>query len=334
MILIYSNNHDFSTNEVCRILLKNGTPFIRVNDITFFESLKIDSNGNLPPLIQYENLNLIEEIHAIWYRREPENKNLFKNIALGPLERTLLNHKETELKVIRNYLNWRLNDKFWLNHPSFSSLNKIFVLDIAKKVGLKTAEWVILNNTKDIIEHLESGRVITKPLFETIGIENDSDHFNTRTQEVKREDIQNIEIGTSFIQKMIEKESEIRVVFLEGECFSMEIHSQKNEHTKIDFRNYNIETPLRFTAFKLPFSLEKKIESLMTELKLNFGSLDFILDKNGDFIFLEVNPVGQFGMTSKPNNYGIEYKIAEILEREEKIANPKRSEPTSNFSFL
>jgi len=35
--------------------------------------------------------------------------------------------------------------------------------------------------------------------------------------------------------------------------------------------------------------------------------------RNGDFIFLEINPVGQFGMTSIPCNYFLEKKIAEHL---------------------
>ena len=53
----------------------------------------------------------------------------------------------------------------------------------------------------------------------------------------------------------------------------------------------------------------------MENLYLNFGSLDFIVDKNYNFYFLEINPVGQFGMTSTPNNYQIEKEVALILNK-------------------
>ena len=51
----------------------------------------------------------------------------------------------------------------------------------------------------------------------------------------------------------------------------------------------------------------------MNKLDLISGSLDFILDIEGDFVFLEVNPVGQFGMVDFPCNYGLHRKIAEYL---------------------
>jgi D-alanine-D-alanine ligase-like ATP-grasp enzyme len=51
----------------------------------------------------------------------------------------------------------------------------------------------------------------------------------------------------------------------------------------------------------------------MKELNLNSGSIDFIKTKSGQYVFLEVNPVGQFGMTSYPCRYGIEKEMALFL---------------------
>ena len=35
-------------------------------------------------------------------------------------------------------------------------------------------------------------------------------------------------------------------------------------------------------------------------MSLNTGSIDLIKTKSGDYVFLEVNPVGQFSMVSFP----------------------------------
>jgi D-alanine-D-alanine ligase-like ATP-grasp enzyme len=51
----------------------------------------------------------------------------------------------------------------------------------------------------------------------------------------------------------------------------------------------------------------------MNKLDLNCGSIDMIVTPKNEYVFLEVNPVGQFGMVSYPCNYNLEKKIAEYL---------------------
>ena len=46
---------------------------------------------------------------------------------------------------------------------------------------------------------------------------------------------------------------------------------------------------------------------------MNTGSFDFILTSEGEYVFLEVNPIGQFGMVSYPCNYYLEEKIVDLL---------------------
>ena len=59
--------------------------------------------------------------------------------------------------------------------------------------------------------------------------------------------------------------------------------------------------------------IKEKILSFAKYFNLNSGSFDIIKDKKGKYIFLEVNPVGQFGMVSQPCNYNLEQKIAKYL---------------------
>lgn len=93
----------------------------------------------------------------------------------------------------------------------------------------------------------------------------------------------------------------------------MAIHSQLDAKTNVDFRNYNFEKPNRTIPYDLPKGIKNKIDKLMKELKLNCGSLDMILDLENNYYFIEVNPVGQFGMVSNPCNYYLHKQIAEYL---------------------
>ena len=51
----------------------------------------------------------------------------------------------------------------------------------------------------------------------------------------------------------------------------------------------------------------------MDALHLETGSLDLVKTIDGRLVFLEVNPVGQFGMVSIPCNYHLERNIAAAL---------------------
>lgn len=310
MILIFSIDNDHSTNEVCNILLKRKVEFIRINDYSFFSKVKVIPKGSDLKL-EYQGVDLLEYVTSVWYRREPVyHLGDYSN----ELEKKIKNNIYYELKVMRDYIVWKLRNAFWLNHPYKSSLNKLLVLEIANECGFVIPDWFITNEKDDVYEYLQKKDLITKPMYETIGIEYNDNFYNTRTIEVTRDDLDKIDnIEISLFQEKIEKETEIRVVYINNKVYPMEIFSQKNEDTKLDFRNYNIETPLRFSGHKIPYELEQKIHKIMKKLDLNFGSFDFILTKEEKYIFLEINPVGQFGMTSKPNNYGIEYEVANVL---------------------
>ena len=117
----------------------------------------------------------------------------------------------------------------------------------------------------------------------------------------------------SFFQKCIEKEYEIRTFFIENDYYSMAIFSQNDEQTKIDFRNYNESKPNKFIPYILPEDIKSKLIELMKCINLNCGSIDLIVGKDGNYYFLEVNPVGQYDMVSVPCNYNLHKKIAEYL---------------------
>jgi D-alanine-D-alanine ligase-like ATP-grasp enzyme len=51
----------------------------------------------------------------------------------------------------------------------------------------------------------------------------------------------------------------------------------------------------------------------MSSIGLRSGSIDMILTPSGEYVFLEVNPVGQFKQVSYPCNFKLEKRIAETL---------------------
>lgn len=196
--------------------------------------------------------------------------------------------------------------------------NKLINLLLAKEIGLSIPSTIITTSKTEALEFVKRNvEVITKPIHnghinfetptETIG--------STGTRLVSEGDVQ--KLNTSFapmlMQKCINKELEIRAFFFNNKFYSMAIFSQKDEKTSLDYRNYNQETPNRGVPFKMPTNIEIKLKKLMRKLKMNTGSIDIILTPDQDFVFLEINPTGQYDWVSLNCNYNIDEIIAKTL---------------------
>jgi glutathione synthase/RimK-type ligase-like ATP-grasp enzyme len=153
--------------------------------------------------------------------------------------------------------------------------------------------------------------VITKPMSNVISIHKKDSFYRTYTSRVTQNNI-NQNFLVSLFQQEIKKELEIRVFYLDQKCYAIAMLSQFDTQTSIDYRNYNYTHPNRFEFYSIPKELHEKIKLFMNHFNLQSGSLDFILDKQGEYIFLEVNPSGQYGLFNACNIYP-DKLIAEYL---------------------
>lgn len=71
------------------------------------------------------------------------------------------------------------------------------------------------------------------------------------------------------------------------------LDSQLHEGSKLDWRAMQGEN-LNVELYKLPSQIERRIRQFMNNLGIVFGSLDFIVTHDNEYIFLEVNEQGQF----------------------------------------
>jgi glutathione synthase/RimK-type ligase-like ATP-grasp enzyme len=93
-------------------------------------------------------------------------------------------------------------------------------------------------------------------------------------------------------QEYIPKAVELRVTIIGDEIFVAEIDSQSQAETAIDWRDYSV--PMRMKRGSLPDDIVSKCFALVRGFGLNFSALDFIVTPEGEYVFLESNPNGQF----------------------------------------
>jgi len=312
MILIISNEFDQSTHEVLEWLAQTNENIVVLNEFNSIKQIKlvITSSNNEECCFHTTSGETfkISDIEFLWYRRGP----IFIEKGLNAINQDQIDRSfRADWSIFTDFIFAMLSERHYLGNPTISEVNKFNVLLHATRCGLKIPSTLLTNQKECIIEQFGHAEVVSKPfngrqlhsktniLFEyttKINLRNCADSFNL-----------------SFIQELVQKKYELRIFFLKGIFYSSAIFSQNNDKTKIDFRKYDFAKPNRVVPFILPTKIENQLKLLMEVLHLDTGSIDMLVTTNNEYVFLEVNPVGQFGMVSKPCNYYLENKISKIL---------------------
>jgi hypothetical protein len=112
-------------------------------------------------------------------------------------------------------------------------------------------------------------------------------------------------------QERIDKRRELRVVYVAGRCFVGSLDA-----TTDDWRNPTPGSTPQWRVDALPADDAARLDALMRALRLRFGVADFLAASDGSYAFLEVNPVGEWGMLERDLDLPIADAIAEELCRQ------------------
>jgi ATP-GRASP peptide maturase of grasp-with-spasm system len=327
MIVVLSQaNYDSTTEDVVDWVRALGEDCVRLNgdDVGSGEpfALEIDAGGPYLRFTLGETTFTSRDVRAVWLRRWARTGSTATVRAAERLEGLAARmnaHLTGELNAVSRGLFASLSRAWWLTRPDDPALDKLRVLAAAAAAGLEIPPTLVTNRPEEMERfRREHGRVVTKSIGTADIFPFYGRSFGLYTAEVGEGDVAALPAAVfpSLVQAMVEKEFEVRTFVLGEELHSMAIFSQNDEQTAVDFRRYNVQRPNRSVPYRLPDDVAGRLRALMRELALDTASVDFIRTPGGRHVFLEVNPVGQFGMMSRPCNYRLEKKVAvHLIER-------------------
>lgn len=262
----------------------------------------------------------IENASSCWWRRQGIYVSNMAGGSLVQIDKDLAAFMKPgnkwltlEATRLREYIYYRLYKKIPVNlgKPSFD-FNRLEILEMARQCGLQVPRFAVVTNMNDVYHYCNLwGRCVSKAISNGLYNEVNYKRFYTYTELINPEDLEpNVNIFPSLISECVEKAYEIRSFYLAGDFYSMSIFSQSDELTKIDFRKYANN---RNEPFELPAIIKNKTRKLFQMIGINTGSIDYMVTNTGDYVFLEINPVGQYGMTDYPCNFELDYRIANYL---------------------
>lgn len=319
LVLIITNKFDTHTDLIIK----------RFNELKFVDYVRFNTEDfPLHTRITYDSLNreiIIKrrdkkqissrEIKVIWYRR--------------PEITTFTNLKGDGLKIargeVRAFINWlyfSLEEKAWVSHiPNIRRAeNKIGQINLAKQLGISVPATIISNSLSEIRQfyYNHNMKVVIKPLEQitrkNLSKENQLVYTNMLTEENLRNLTQGqLSLAPVFLQQYIDKVTEIRVTIIGEKVFATEIFSQEIPNTLIDWRK---SAYLEIKPIHKSIELPKKISLLLLKIKKHY-SLDFatfdLIKTNNDFVFLEINPNGQFAFIELLTKQPLTLTMAEFL---------------------
>ena len=298
-ILILAPDTDEHASSVILELKRRGHKVMQVEGGNFPRkdqlSIRLSSNRSGLVIRQSDDLVDLSNFDTIWRRRG--EKPVIDNSNIHSDDQDFAQNEARAAAIgLRDISDF--GTARWVNPRAAADQieNKPFQLRLAQSLGIPIPDTLISNDPVEISEFYNhhNMRVIYKPLtppkFEEAG-ETLITFVNMLPKDVA-EDADLLKLTPGIYQPYLDKIFEIRVNVFDKQILSTRIDNQDVEGAEIDWRSKVVST--RLTSFQLPEWLEKRILIFMEKAGLVFGALDFVVRNNGDFVFLEVNQMGQF----------------------------------------
>ena len=141
------------------------------------------------------------------------------------------------------------------------------------------------------------------------------EYLTTYNNLVNAEQMRQIDLiarNPSLFQAYIDKAYEIRITALEHTVIGIAIHSQDSAQSRLDYRRYDFEN-VPYTHVELPDHVTQFCSDMIRHYGLLFAEFDFIYTKNREYVFLELNPNGQWLWLELKSQYPLSKDVAQNL---------------------
>jgi hypothetical protein len=315
MIIVVGDPDDIHISSVCKLLM-NPDQVIFVNPHNAVECIKYTFSPFMVSFYSDGNEYSINDIEAVWWRLKP---NLLIN-QFNLKDSETLQFKLREWLFTLEPLSNFLADKFWMNKRCIDKeiRNKPNQLLIASNLGFAVPKTCITNNPTVLFKFFyEYEYIIYKPLGYLIIPPDEVLYTNKlKLSELKKKAV-NIVVAPGIFQEYIEKAYELRITIVETQIFAVKINSQANLSTSIDWRRG--QNSASYDLIDLDDSFKHELLALHHTFGLVYGAYDFIVTPNNDYVFLEVNPAGQWlWMEDELDNLKITQAVANTLSHHQK----------------
>ena len=247
----------------------------------------------------------LDEVGAVWHRR-------IRPFTIDPLlaDETARSFAWSESHEAINGL-WPAMDCFWMNppHADERAAKKAYQHRLAVRAGLRIPDTLVTNGPEEARAFVETHAAtgVVRKAFRNIA------QAPRTTIKVGAEEllqIESVRFAPVIFQEYIPVELDLRVTLVDGEVFTTAFRS--DPEYAVDYRTGIGSAEVM--PYELPPDVSSKLLTVMDQLELKFGAADFRLTPDGEFVFFEINPAGEYLFCSDRTGQAIPQAIAAALE--------------------
>ena len=317
LIITYSQDNE-SIPLVIKAIEQRGGKAFRFDTDRFPTEIRLDvyyAQKTEQLILANESQTLdLSEVSAVWYRRFAPGGLIPTTIDPQIRQASIGESRATILGMIASLKAFHLDSRVNVEQAKHKQLQ----LQVARAFSLEVPRTLTTNNPERVLSFAQecSGGIITKMLSSFAIYDSQGREQVVFTNPVKPEDLDNLE-GLRFcpmtFQEQIPKALELRTTIVGKQVFTASIDSQRSPQARFDWRRQGIALLRQWQHYQLPQEVETKLLALMDYFGLNYGAIDLILTPDGRYVFLEVNPVGEFFWLERYPGLPISQAIADIL---------------------
>lgn len=204
-------------------------------------------------------------------------------------------------------------DAAWVNPPELDERahHKPLQLETARRVGLRIPDTLITNDparARAFIDSAGGQGVVFKTFMATEA------HWR-ETRLIGPNDLQaldTVRYAPIIFQHFVPAVADLRVTIVGDDIFTTVVKSAPGAYA-VDYRMDLAGAAYR--AGQLPARVQAPLMALMKALGLVYGAADFRLTPDGDYVFLEVNPAGEWLFVEDRSGQPITRAVANLLAR-------------------
>jgi glutathione synthase/RimK-type ligase-like ATP-grasp enzyme len=224
----------------------------------------------------------VRALDLIWLRRI-NYPQVLPGVIEDPVQVELINNdcRASILGLIACEFDGR-----WVNDPfaSYRAENKIIQLKMARAVGLRTPRTLVSQNPERVRKFCEE--LDFEVILKTVKGSSKHPLFTVKVDEELMANEASIRIAPAMYQELVPGVEHLRV-----HCFGSSVYSFSVQSDELDWRG-NIDVPIAPT--ELDAGTRDKLLELLRILNLRMGVFDLKRRPDGELVWLEVNPQGQF----------------------------------------
>jgi len=321
-VLVITNDHDEHADAVIEELYRRAVPVFRFHPEEFTDAASISMeicNGSIDGEIRTDGQRVaFHDICAAWYRR---SRGLHASIpSLNLLHGDLENFVRVQSSATLLGLFAGLQT-LWVGQPFKLRQAEVKAVQLAEasKAGLTTPTTLISNDPERaavFVEALRDTDCAIKPLIATRVDRQEGARPPFTTILPRGHALDSVAPAPSIFQPYIEKAYELRCVVMGERIFTAKLDSQAHESTRKDWRAGDFDEEMEHEVFDLPERVQAGLHRLMRSFEINFASIDMIVTPEGEFVFLDLNPNGQWLWLEEELGLPLVAGMADLLTRE------------------